>query len=110
MGGGDDGLRLENYLPTSVDTGAGDDTFSYLACKAATIKIEYAADCTTATDQQVHTALAGIESLFAISTETLDVVGTTGPDRLELSAKQHVRVSGGRGDDVVQGRCADGAR
>ena len=102
MGGGDDGLRLENYLPTSVDAGAGDDAFSYLACTAATIKIDDAAHCTTATGQQVRTSLAGIESLFAISTETLDVVGTTGPDRLDLSAKQHVRVSGGRGGDSVR--------
>ena len=46
MGGGDDGLRLENYLPTSVDTGAGDDDLSYLACQAATIKIDDAAQCT----------------------------------------------------------------
>ncbi len=102
MGGGDDGLRLENYLPTSVDTGAGDDTFSFLACKAATIKVNDAAQCTTAADQQVHTDLAGIEFLFALATETLDVVGTTGPDRLELSAKQRVRVSTGLGDDLVK--------
>ena len=45
----------------------------------------------------MHTALAGIEFLFAIATETLEVVGTTGPDRLELSAKQHVRVTAGPG-------------
>jgi Ca2+-binding RTX toxin-like protein len=102
MGGGDDGLRLENYLPTSVDTGAGDDTFSYLACRAARIEIDHAAHCTTATDQQVQTSLAGIESLFASSTETLDVVGTTGSDRLDLSAGQHVRVSGARGDDSIR--------
>ncbi len=102
MGGGDDGLRLENYLPTSVDTGAGDDTFGFLACTAARIKIDDSAQCTPAADQQVHTDLAGIEFLFAIATETLDVVGTTGPDRVELSAKQRVRVSAGLGDDLVQ--------
>ena len=90
MGGGDDGLRLENYLPTSVDAGTGDDSLSYLACKAATIHIDEAARCTTAGDQQVHTTLSGIEFLFAISTETLDVAGTTGPDRLGVLRKQHV--------------------
>lgn len=102
MGGGDDGLRLENYLPTSVDTGAGYDTFSFLACKVATIRTDDAAQCTTDADQQVQTALAGIEYLFAISTETLDVAGTTGPDRMYLSAKEHVGVSAGPGDDFVQ--------
>ena len=40
--------------------------------------------------------------MFASSTETLDVVGTTGSDRLDLSAGQHVRVSGARGDDSIR--------
>ena len=97
MGGGNDGLRLENYLPAGIDTGDGYDTFSFLACRDATIKTDDAAQCTTVAGQHVHTALAGIEELFAISTETLDVIGTPGPDRMYLSAKGQVRVFAGTG-------------
>ena len=105
-GAGDDSVRLENYLPSRVDTGEGYDSLTYLACDRATVWLEGSARCTTTDGREVTTIISGVDFLFARTRERLRVRGTAGPDRVSAFAR-HVVVRSSGGGDLVY---ADGRR
>ncbi len=120
-GGGDDNVRLENYLPALVDAGPGYDSLTYVACHRAYVAMAVSAECLTTDGREVSTALAGIEDFYGNTENGLTVQGSDradrvsafaqfvlvrsgpGADRVYATGFRTTQVVGGRGDDRLKG-------
>jgi Ca2+-binding RTX toxin-like protein len=125
-GAGDDSVRIENYLPASVDLGDGYDTLTYLACHRAYVALVVSAECLTTDGHEVSTALAGVEYLYGKTADGLTVQGSAraervtafakhvlvrsgpGADRVYAAGRRTTQVVGGRGDDRLKGFARNG--
>ena len=104
-GGGDDSVRLENYLPSSVDLGEGYDSLTYLACHRAYVSLAVSAECLGRDGVELSTALAGIESFHGQTANGLTVEGSDRADRI-TALSTYVLVRSDRGADHVFARGA----
>lgn len=104
-GRGDDIVRLEDYLPSSVDLGEGYDSLTYLACHRAYVSVAVSAECLGRGGEELSTALAGIESFHGETANGLTVQGSDQADRITAIAT-YVLVRSGRGADRVHARGA----
>ena len=74
-GRGFDSVRLENYLPGSVDLGEGRGDLHLEACVRSYVDLGGEAACFTAHSELVVTKLAGIDQFWGKSAEVMNVRG-----------------------------------
>jgi hypothetical protein len=101
MGGGDDSLRLENFLPDGIEGGDGTDSLGFTGCRSVSVALGDFIACTTYLGQEVDVeTLAGVEDSFYSATDVVDIRGTPAAD-LVGARSHHVSIRGLGGADAL---------
>lgn len=107
MGGGDDSITEWDFVGGSLVGGPGDDALQAGACLEADVRLGETFSCLAAYSPRVeYTSTLDAWEEIQVPGGLVNVVGTTGPDRV-IASGSRVRVRGRGGDDWL---AASGSR